>query len=132
MFPPSARAEHSDLTGSWVLDASASTFSGNAPSAGTLVISKHGKDLRFAETFRYPNGEKVREFEWKTDNRFHPVAGGNGEVLAHWDGDTLIGARKTGDGMNMESVRFSPREPGRMVETVIRPDQQSTVIWKRP
>ncbi len=128
---PQLRAERPDLSGTWVLDTSASTFSANRPTGGTLTIRKHGKTLHITEAFTVPNGDKSREFDWKVDDKFHPVGGGAGEVLAKWDHDTLVGERQTGDGHNMETVRMSARDANSMTETIVRPDGQSALVWKR-
>lgn len=128
---PQLRAGHPDLTGTWVLDASASTSSANAPIGGTLTIQRNGKTLHIAESFTLPNGEKSREYEWKIDDRFHPVGSGLGEVLAKWEHDALVGERRTGEGQNMETVRMTTRDAGSMMETIVRPDGQSALVWRR-
>jgi len=131
LFSPQLRAERPDLSGTWVLDTSSSTFSANPPTGGTLTIRKHGKTLHITEAFTVPNGDKSREYEWKIDDKFHPVGGGEGEVLAKWDHDTLVGEPRTGEGQNMETVRMTARDANSMSETIVRPDGQSALIWKR-
>jgi hypothetical protein len=128
---PHLRAERPDLSGTWVLDTSASTFSANPPTGGTLTIRKQGKTLHIAEAFTMSNGDKSREYDWKVDDTFHPVGAGEGEVLAKWDHDSLVGQRRTGDGQNMETVRMTARDANSMTETIVRPDGQSALVWRR-
>jgi hypothetical protein len=133
--PFAARADHPDLAGIYQLDTASSTFGSDAhPTAGTLTISQHGKMIQFAERIQLPNGEKVREFEWRTDKKYHPIDTpegiGMGEVLARWEGDTLLGERRTDQGI--ESIRIFSPDASTLTEVIHRsggPD--STLVWKR-
>ena len=131
VVPVSLRAGHPDISGVWHLDTAASTFASDpTPSAANLSISKDGKRIHIAESFTYPNGEKSREYEWRTDDRFHPVDGpSSGSVIARWDGDMLAGDRRGEKGT--ESIRMMLRDPSTLTQSIARNGQQITLIWRR-
>jgi hypothetical protein len=130
---PLLRAEHPDFAGTWTLDAASSTFAGGPQvTNATLTIDKRHKWIHMAESFTFTNGNKQKEFDWKIDDKFHPINGpGYGEVLARWDHDVLIGDRRTGEGASIETVSLSARQPGELVETIHRAGGESTLVWKR-
>ncbi len=129
---PQLRAERPDLSGAWVLDAHGSTFSGPAqPTSGRLTISKNHKTIHVTESMELPNGAVTKEFDWKIDGEFHPVNAGDGEVLARWEGDTLVGNMRAGDGAELQTVRMTMPDHDTISETIHRASGDSSLIWKR-
>lgn len=131
-----AFCDHPDLSGLWQLDVTASYF-GTAPipHSGYLTISTGShKTINMEVSLRNLNNgqlERSVQSEWKVDNKFHPVIGGQaGEVLAKWDGSVLLGERLTDTGM--EDIRFVPGPyPASMVETIQSPQGMQTLVWHR-
>ena len=132
-----AFCEHPDLSGSWHLDVAASAFSGTPrPESGTMIITTGPhKLLHFALVMKdrvtNATAERTIESDWKLDNKYHPVVGGeSGEVLAKWDGSVLLGKRETSAGP--EEIRLM-LDAGRssMTETIQSPKGNTTLIWRR-
>jgi hypothetical protein len=129
---PQLRAEHPDLAGAWVLDAHGSTFSGPPqPASGSLTITVNHKTIHVAESMQLPNGVVTKEFDWKIDGEFHPLNSGEGEVLAKWEGDTLVGNVRSGDGAERQTIRMTMPNPETLSETIHKPSGDSSLIWKR-
>ena len=134
-IPSIARADRPDFSGVWQLDPQASKFSSQpVPTSGTISVHQDGKKVRISESYVYPRGEKSKAYEWRTDNRYHPVdapeGAGMGQVIARWDGDSLAGDRKTGTGS--ESIRFMLSDANTLTQTVQDSSGfNSTVVWRR-
>lgn len=137
MFIRPAFCEHPDLSGSWQLDVAASLFNGTPPPQAASMTIRTGphKVLHFARVVkdRGDNAavERTIESDWKLDNKYHPVNGGeSGEVLAKWDGSVLLGKRETSAGP--EDIRLVLNAGGSsMTETIASPSGNSTLIWRR-
>ncbi len=75
--------------------------------------------------------ERTVESDWKIDDKYHPVVGGEpGEVLAKWDGSALLGRMQTDAGM--EEIRLvRTTADGTMMESVQSSRGTTTMIWRR-
>jgi hypothetical protein len=132
-----AFCEHPDISGSWQLDMAASSF-GTMPTpvSGFMTISTGPHRMVHMETTIIDAGERGRVertvgTDWKTDDRFHPVMGGEpGQVLAKWDGSALLGKRYTDTGM--QEIRIVPgSDRATLVQTIQSEQGTSTLVWRR-
>ncbi len=101
------------------------------PDSGVLAIttSPHNT-IHITLSTKGPRQERTVESEWKIDDRYHPVNDGEGEVLAKWDGSTLIGKRRTETGV--EETRFHLGPGGEeMTEWIQSGTSVITLIWRR-
>lgn len=129
---PELWAEHPELSGSWVLDARGSTFSGPAqPTSGSLIITVNHKTVHVAESMQLPDGVVTKEFDWKIDGEFHPLESGEGQVLARWEGDTLVGNVRSSDGAEKQTVRMTMPDHETISETIHKASGDSSRIWRR-
>jgi len=133
LFVQPAICEHPDLSGSWQLDVAASTFGPMAiPNSGELNIAPGArKTLHIQRVLKEPQGERITDTEWKTDDRFHPVVGDqSGSLLAKWDGSVLVGKRQTEAGM--EEIHMAAGGDGvTMIESIQSPQGARTMVWRR-
>jgi hypothetical protein len=94
---PSLGASRPELYGSWKLETATSNWGIASPAltSGTLTISKHHKTIHLAVTVVFDHGDRTDEMDWRVDDRYHPISGpATGEILAKWDGATLVGERE--------------------------------------
>src|SRR5436309_1599069 len=124
-------ASRNELYGTWQLETAASKWGIASPAinSGTLTISKHHKTVHMAVTVALDHVVHTDELDWLVDNRYHPIVGpAVGEILAKWDGDTLVGERElTG---SHETYRLTVSNGGTtLTETVHH--KGSDGIWDR-
>ena len=128
-----AFCEHPDLSGSWQLDATASTMGpARQFDGGMLTISTGShKMLHMAVMLKGPHGDLTVERDFKLDNKYHPEVGDeSGEVLAKWEGSVLLGIRQTDAGP--EEIRLIPAADGQTLTESIQSSQGLvTRIWRR-
>jgi hypothetical protein len=126
-------ASHEDLSGVWRLDtANSVVVSGRAVVSGTLMVAYRQKAIDTSETLNFADGERTLQRNWKVDNRYHPVLGdGSGQVLAKWEGRTLVADHEDGGRHEIFRLTLSPDDRS-LTETVLRPDgSSSTFVWRR-
>ncbi len=136
----SQAATRPDLYGTWKLDTSASQWGAATPTEGpitngTLTIQKHHKTLHMAVSVMFDHGDRTDEMDWRVDDKYHPVNGpASGEILAKWEGSTLVGEREmTGA---HDSIRMKASPDGMLLTETIHHTGAGgtwdrTLIWKK-
>lgn len=135
--PLAGAASRPDLYGTWQLQTATSKWGvESAPiTSGTLTITKHHKTLHLAVSVVFDHGDRTDEMDWRVDDRYHPISGpASGEILARWDGDTLVGEREQPTGH--DSYRLTASEGGAMLTERVHhtgPDGawDRLLIWSR-
>ena len=108
-----AAATRHDLYGTWRLQTATSKWGveSAAITSGTLTITKHHKTIHMAVSVVFDHGDRTDEMDWRVDDRYHPVSGpASGELMAKWDGATLVGEREQPAGH--ETFRLTTSEGG--------------------
>jgi hypothetical protein len=137
LLMPAAFCEHPNLTGSWQLDVASSSFGNMAvPDSGFMTISTGPHKMFHMEVVMKSAGqtgnvERSVDSDWKVDNKYHPVIGGDsGEVLAKWEGSVLTGKRQTATGL--EEIRLVPAAGSELLRQSIQSAQGTRIlIWRR-
>ena len=126
--------DHPNFAGTYLLDAAGST--GAAPEWSSMTVAENGHWFRMAQNDK--NGRVVREIEGecKTDNRFHPVAGGSGgSIKCKWDGSTLNTDQHWNDNKNERSMRTTITADGKLIQDIHEVNSSGTkdahLIWNR-
>ncbi|HCC57353.1 MAG TPA: hypothetical protein DEQ47_08820 [Solibacterales bacterium] len=108
-----AAATRPELYGTWQLQTATSKWGveSAAITSGTLTITKHHKTIHMAVSVVFDHGDRTDEMDWRVDDRYHPISGpASGEIMAKWDGATLVGEREQPTGH--ESYRLTTSEGG--------------------
>jgi hypothetical protein len=132
-LPTLSSAERAEIAGIWRLDtANAPTFEGKMVTSGRLTVQYHHKMIEMSESMTFSDGDRSVEKNWKVDSHYHPVLGdGSGQVLAKWEGLTLVADHESGGAHENIRLMISP-DGQSLTETIQRPDGSSRVmIWKR-
>ena len=129
-----AAGDHPNFAGTYMLDASNST--GAAPEWSSMTVAERGHWFRMAQNDK--SGRAVREIEGecKTDDRFHPVAGGSaGSIKCKWEGSTLITDQHWNNDKNERSMRTTITVDGKLIQDIHEVDAAGTrdahLVWAR-
>lgn len=130
---PMAAADHTDIAGVWRLaTAGTAPVEGRPVTAGRLTIQYRHKNIELSESLTFPDGDRSVERNWKIDSHYHPVVGdGSGQVLAKWEGLTLVADHENNGSHENFRLQLSP-DGHVLTETIRRPDGTSRIlVWRR-
>jgi hypothetical protein len=126
--------DHPSFSGTWMLDTQAS--SGNAPAWSSMTVAEKGHWFRMAQNDKDGRVIRAIEGECETDNRFHPVEGGDGGSIAcKWEGPTLVTRQHWNNDQNERSVRTTLEPSGKLIQDIHETDASGThdahLVWSR-
>ena len=117
-----------------MLDPQAS--SGDVPAWSSMTVAEKGHWFRMAQNDKDGRVIRAIEGECKTDDRFHPVQGGDGGSIAcKWEGSTLITRQHWNSDHNERSVKTSMAADGKLVQDIHESDEKGArdahLVWSR-
>jgi hypothetical protein len=115
--------KHPDLSGTWALDKSKSSY-GEArgrdisKANSTLIIEHRGTELRIKKTVVFKGQQETKQYAYYTDGRgeSNPMAYGPGEVESKtvWDGDKVKAYTRVGGGNHWSGYYLATEQQWRL------------------